>query len=115
MVLSVPVVGVALGLAFGSCAGRNLPWSFSDDLRISLDPSFQIGMGRGESEDDCECVFRGGTMTDLVGDDSVNECHFVLLVEFVEHPFWDRIGGPIPEFSGDVFQSPPVEFGFHPQ
>ena len=80
LVLSVPVVGVALGPAFGSCAGRNLPWSFSDDLRVSLDPSLQFGMGWRESEDDWKCGFRVVAMADLIGDDSVNECHFVFLV-----------------------------------
>ena len=49
-------------------------------------------MCRRESEDDWEFGFPGGAMTDLVGNDSVNECQFVILVEFVEHPFWDRVG-----------------------
>ena len=92
MGLFVPVVGVALGPALGSCVVHNLPWSFTNDLRVFLDASLQFGMCWRESKNDWEFGFPGCAVTDLVGYDSVNECHFVLLVEFMEHPFWDRIG-----------------------
>ena len=83
MGLFVPVVRHVPGPTPVSRVGHNLPRSLSNDLRVLLDSPLQFGMCWRESEDDWEFGFPGGAMTDLVGDDSVNECHFVILVEFV--------------------------------
>ena len=92
MGLFEPVVSRVPGPAPVSCVGHNLPRSLPDDLGVLLDSPFQLGMCWRESEDDWELGFLGSAMTDLVGEDPVNKRHFVILVQFVEHPFWDGIG-----------------------